>query len=121
MGVASLVLGILATIIGLFSAGALGWLGAILGIIGIILGALGRKQPQGKGVATAGLVLSIIGFILNHPIYCMCCNPLKPVKLYIILIAELYCTLIKRKYLTYFLFYHIKSSNEIFLKRLRRC
>lgn len=72
MGVASLVLGILATIIGLFSAGAFGWLGAIIGIFGIVLGALGRKNAQCKGVATAGLILSIIGFVLSTILYFAC-------------------------------------------------
>lgn len=72
MGVASLVLGILAVIIGLFSAGALGWLGAILAIVGIILGASGKKNPESKGIATAGLVLSIIGLILCLILYIAC-------------------------------------------------
>jgi uncharacterized membrane protein HdeD (DUF308 family) len=72
MGVASLVLGILSTLMGLFSAGALGWLGIILGIIGIVLGALGRKNPDSKGIATAGLVLSIVGLILSAVLYIAC-------------------------------------------------
>ncbi len=72
MGIASLVLGILALVIGLFSAGAFGWLGAILAIIGIILGALGKKVPEKKGIATAGLVLSIIGLVLSLILYIAC-------------------------------------------------
>ncbi len=72
MGVASLVLGIIAIIIGLFSAGALGWFGAILAIIGIILGAVGRKNPEKSGLATAGLVCSIIGLILCLIVYIAC-------------------------------------------------
>lgn len=72
MGVASLVLGIIAVIIGLFSGGSLGWLGAILAIIGVILGALGRKNPENKGLATAGLVLSIIGLVLCLLLYIAC-------------------------------------------------
>lgn len=74
MGVASLVLGIIAIIIGIFSAGSLGWAGAIMGIIGIILGALGRKNaPEGKtGIATGGLVCSIIGTILCLLLYIAC-------------------------------------------------
>lgn len=58
MGVASLVLGILAVLIGIFSSGVLGWLGAIMAIIGVVMGALGMKKPESKGIATAGLVLS---------------------------------------------------------------
>ena len=72
MGVASLVLGIIAIIIGLFSAGALGWFGATLAIIGIILGAVGRKNPEKSGLATAGLVCSIIGLILCLIVYIAC-------------------------------------------------
>ncbi len=72
MGVASLVLGIISIIIGVFSAGLFGWLGAILGIIGIILGALGKKDPTKKGVATAGLVCSIIGLVLSLLLYIAC-------------------------------------------------
>lgn len=72
MGVASLVLGIIAIIIGIFSAGILGWLGAILAIVGIILGALGRKDPEKKGISTAGLVCSIIGLVFCLLLYIAC-------------------------------------------------
>ncbi|MEE1028155.1 MAG: hypothetical protein UH211_05690 [Agathobacter sp.] len=72
MGVASLVLGILAIIIGVFSSGLFGWLGAIIAIIGIILGAVGRKNPDSKGIATGGLVCSIIGLILCLLLYLAC-------------------------------------------------
>ena len=57
---------------GAFSAGSLGWLGAILGIVGIILGALGRKDPEKKGIATGGLVCSIIGTVLCVILYVAC-------------------------------------------------
>lgn len=72
MGVASLVLGIIALVIGVFSAGVLGWLGAILAVVGIILGALGRKNVEKKGIATAGLVCSIIGLVLCLIFYIAC-------------------------------------------------
>lgn len=72
MGVASLVLGIISLVIGLFSTGSLGWLGAVLAIVGIILGALGRKDPDGKGIATGGLVCSIIGLVLCVILYVAC-------------------------------------------------
>lgn len=72
MGVASLVLGIISLIIGIFSSGMLGWLGAILAIVGIILGAVGRKNVESKGIATAGLVCSIIGLILCLILYIAC-------------------------------------------------
>ena len=72
MGVASLVLGFISLVIGVFSSGLLGWLGAILAIVGIILGALGRKNPEKKGLATAGLVCSIIGLVLCLILYIAC-------------------------------------------------
>ena len=71
MGVASLVLGIISLVCALFLSG-MGWLGAIVGVIGIVLGALGRKDPEKKGIATAGLVCSIIGFILSIILYVAC-------------------------------------------------
>lgn len=72
MGVASLVLGIISIIVGVFSAGAFGWFGGILGIIGIVLGVLGKKDPEKKGLATAGFVCSIIGTVLCLIMYVAC-------------------------------------------------
>lgn len=72
MAVASLVLGIISLVIGVFSAGSLGWFGAILAIVGIILGAMGRKDEEKKGMATAGLVCSIIGAVLCLLMYIAC-------------------------------------------------
>jgi hypothetical protein len=72
MGVASLVLGIVALVIGIFSSGLLGWLGAIIAVVGIVLGALGRKNPDNHGIATAGLVCSIIGLVLCLILYIAC-------------------------------------------------
>ncbi len=71
MGVASLVLGIIALVCGIFLTG-LNWLGAIVGLIGIILGALGRKNYAKKGIATAGMVCSIIGFVFSITLYLAC-------------------------------------------------
>lgn len=68
MGVASLVLGIISLVWSLF-AGT--WISALIGIIGIILGAIARKQAP-SGVATAGLVLSIIGTILSLVFWIAC-------------------------------------------------
>ena len=75
MGVASLVLGIISLVIGVLFSGVAGWIGIIVGIIGIILGALGRKNPEKSGMATAGLVCSIIGTVLSAILYiaCMAC------------------------------------------------
>lgn len=71
MGVASLVLGIISIVCGIVLPG-FQWVGAIVGLIGIILGAQGRKNPEKKGIATAGLVCSIIGFILSIILYVAC-------------------------------------------------
>lgn len=62
MAVASLVLGICALV---FPFIGLGWLSALLGIVGIVLGALGKKNVEKKGMATAGLVMSIIAVALG--------------------------------------------------------
>lgn len=72
IGVASLVLGIISILIGLFTSGLFGWVGAILAILGIILGAMGRKDPEKKGLATAGLVCSIIGLVICLITYIAC-------------------------------------------------
>lgn len=71
MGIASLVLGIVSILIGLFGSG-IWWLGCILALVGIILGAQGRKNPETKGIATGGLVCSIIGLILCIIFYIAC-------------------------------------------------
>lgn len=74
MGIASLVLGILSIIIGVFSVGIAGWLGAVVGIIGIILGAIGRNtaSEDKRGLATGGMVCSIVGTVLCLLFYLAC-------------------------------------------------
>lgn len=69
MGVASLVLGIIGTVLSVFGMGIFG---AILGLVGLILAIVGRKNPAKKGVATAGLVLSIIALALGIVTYVAC-------------------------------------------------
>lgn len=71
MGVASLVLGIISIVCGIFLSG-FQWVGAIAGVIGIVLGALGRKVPEKQGISTAGLVCSIIGFVLCIILFITC-------------------------------------------------
>ena len=69
MALASLVLGICSLV---FPFIGLGWLSCILGIVGIILGALGRKNPEKKGMATAGMVMSIISLALGILMWLAC-------------------------------------------------
>ena len=72
MAVASLVLGILSVVIGLFGSG-FNWVGIIIGVIGLVLAAvLGKKDPKNAGMAKAGLVLSIIGLVLSLILYVAC-------------------------------------------------
>lgn len=63
MGAASLVLGIISLILAFFGGYVGQWVGAVLALIGIILGVQGRKIPEQHGLATGGMVCSIIGFI----------------------------------------------------------
>lgn len=72
MGIASLILGIISIIIDIATVGVYGWLGAILGIVGIILGVLGRKNAEKKGLATGGMVCSIIGTVLGLVLFIAC-------------------------------------------------
>lgn len=62
MAVASLVLGICSLV---FPFIGLGWLSALLGVVGIVLGALGKKNVEKQGLATAGIVMSIIAVALG--------------------------------------------------------
>lgn len=71
MGVASLVLGIIALVSDLVPG--IGWIpGLIMAIIGVILGALGRKDPAKAGLATGGLVCSIIALVLCGVTFLAC-------------------------------------------------
>ena len=66
MGITSLVLGIVSLVSTLFTAGIGSPVGAVCGIIGIALGALARQHnPEKAGMATGGLVCSIIGTVLS--------------------------------------------------------
>ncbi len=59
--IASLVLGILAAACVFFGYGAL--LGIVLGVVGLILGINAKKEAP-SGMATAGIILSIIAIAL---------------------------------------------------------
>lgn len=63
MGIGSLVLGII-SIICLFIPAA-DIVGLVCGIIAVVLGSMARKDPNTAGLGTGGLVLGIIGIVLN--------------------------------------------------------
>ena len=61
LAIAGLVLGIASVVFAFLYV----WVGLVAGIVGIVLSVKGRKVPAKKGMATAGLVLSIIGTSLS--------------------------------------------------------
>jgi len=71
VAVTSLVLGICSLV---FPFIGLGWLSCVLGIIGTIFGALGRKNLDKKGMATAGMVMSIISVALGLLMWLACAS-----------------------------------------------
>ena len=75
MGIVSLVLGILATVFGIFclvpGISYYGWIGIVLGVVGIVLAAVANKKEK-KGINTAGLVLSIIATAICSIIWISC-------------------------------------------------
>ncbi len=68
MAVASLVLGIISVV---FPFIGLGLIGLIVGIVGLILGIIAKKKAP-SGMATAGLVLSIVGVSLTLLVLIAC-------------------------------------------------
>ncbi len=69
MAVASLVLGICSLV---FPFIGLGWLSVLVGVVGAVLGSLGRKDESKRGMATAGLVMSIISIALGLIMWIAC-------------------------------------------------
>ena len=69
MAIAALVLGIIAVVFAFIPG--LNFLSPIIGIVGIILAVVSRKQ-ENTPVATAGLVLSIIGLVLGLFMWVAC-------------------------------------------------
>ena len=70
MGVAALVLGIIAIVFSILGLGVP--FGLICGLIGIILGAVAKKKNPFNGLATGGLACAIIGTILSVIAYVAC-------------------------------------------------
>ncbi len=69
MAIASLVLGIISLVL---SFCGLGIISVFTAIVGIVLGTLGRKDPEKKGMATAGLICSIIALVLGIVVWVAC-------------------------------------------------
>ena len=69
MAIASLVLGIISLVL---SFCGLGIISVFTAIVGIVLGTLGRKDPEKKGMATAGLVCSIIALVIGVIMWIAC-------------------------------------------------
>jgi phosphotransferase system glucose/maltose/N-acetylglucosamine-specific IIC component len=63
--IASLVLGIVSIVCLPTSYFGGAYIGAITGILGIVFAAVGMNKVNGRGLAIAGLVLSIIGTIIS--------------------------------------------------------
>ena len=74
MAVAALVLGILGTLLSIIPP--LFYLGIPLALIGLILGIVARKSAasnqQPTGMATAGLVLGVIGLVIGMAMFALC-------------------------------------------------
>lgn len=60
MAIASMILGIIALVISVFSFGVLGIFGGIIAIVALVLGILGRNELDRRGMAIAGIVCSSI-------------------------------------------------------------
>ncbi len=64
MGAASLVLGIISLVLACFGSFVVpAWLGVVMSIVGIVLAVM-QKKKEPKGIATAGMVCSIIALCI---------------------------------------------------------
>ena len=74
LAIASLVLGIVSLVL----VAAFSWMlwgsiaGLCVGIVGTILGVMGRKNDTGRTMATAGMILSIIGIAIGAICFISC-------------------------------------------------
>lgn len=69
-GIASLVLGIVGIVSG--CSGVLSFVGLVLGIVGIVLSSMSKRAIGPNGMATAGLVLSIIAIVICGIVFALC-------------------------------------------------
>jgi len=76
VGIAALVLGILAIVLCIIpSFSATQFIGGLIAILAIILGVGGRRticKDHSTGIATAGLVLGIVAFVFNAVVFASC-------------------------------------------------
>jgi lysylphosphatidylglycerol synthetase-like protein (DUF2156 family) len=77
MGVAALVLGIFSIILCVIPSFAMTQgLGALTAVVALVLGVVARRRAsetdQASGLATAGMVLGIIAFVLNLIVFASC-------------------------------------------------
>jgi membrane-bound ClpP family serine protease len=77
VGIAALVLGILAILMAVIPSFAVTQgIGAVLAVLSLVFGVLGRSQAsregQPTGLSTAGMVLGIVAFVLNVIIFAAC-------------------------------------------------
>jgi len=78
LAITSMILGIVAIVLPLISCGVLAPPGTILALLGLIFGAVSTAKysksetTEGKGMATAGIVLSIIVLAINIIIIASC-------------------------------------------------
>jgi hypothetical protein len=70
MGIAALVCGIVSVVCAFTGPGAI--VGVVVGIVAIILGVKAKKDPAMAKLATAGLVLGIIGTALSGVLFIAC-------------------------------------------------
>lgn len=60
MGLVGMILGFISILLFFIN----GWVGLFLAIGGLVLSIIGQKQPEGKGMAIAGMVCSIVTIVL---------------------------------------------------------
>lgn len=71
MAVASLVLGIVSLVLNIIFGTVYG-VGILTSLVGVVLGAMARKDLETKGMATAGMVCSIIALVLGILVFIAC-------------------------------------------------
>lgn len=77
MDIASLAVGIFALLLAIIpSFSVTQVLGGVLSIVAVVLAVLGRRRliykHQSRGIATAGLVLGVLGLMLNSAVFISC-------------------------------------------------